>query len=47
VEEIMSRRRGGREEVFNMSLVTVMMSKNRVVPVSSTTRTRQHQLSIQ
>jgi hypothetical protein len=55
VEEIMLKRRGyveekrvcGREEVFNMPLVSVKMAENRVVSVSSTMRTRQHQLSIQ
>jgi hypothetical protein len=47
VEEKRWKRRGEREEVFNMSLVSVKMAENRVVSVSSTIRTRQHQLSIQ
>jgi hypothetical protein len=33
----------GREEVFNMSLVSVKMVENQAAPVSSTIRTRKNQ----
>jgi hypothetical protein len=46
VEEKRWKRRGGREEVFIMSFVSVKMAENRVVLVSSTIKTRQHQSSI-
>jgi hypothetical protein len=51
--EAMEEKRWNRREEMeekrcvNMSLVSVAIAENRVVSVSSTTRTRQHQLSIQ
>jgi hypothetical protein len=45
VEEIMWKRLCGREEMFNISLVSIKMVDNRVVRVASTTRTRKHRSS--